>query len=107
MRYGYIATGIIAAIILCWCGWDALTPPTQIRTAPQVEVHEAPKPPRLFASPPEPREIIDLSSIFEPVSDEDRVPTLTELELVGYYTDPPKPSEPGWLGNLFKAEPEE
>ena len=34
------------------------------------------------------------------------MPTLTELELVGYYTDPPKPSEPGWLGNLFKAEPE-
>ena len=33
MHYGYIATGIIAAIILCWCGWDALTPPTQIRTA--------------------------------------------------------------------------
>jgi hypothetical protein len=104
MRHGYIAAGVVVVIAACWVGWNSLTP-TPKTTAPVVAVSEGPKPPRTFASRPKPPEVIDLSRIFEPVADEDRAPSLSELELVGFFPAPAQPRGPNWLTELFKTAP--
>ena len=95
MRHGYWLLGVVAAVTLCWCGWDSLAPTPEPSSLPVANLsHAIPTPPRQFVTPPEPPEVIDISSAFAPIAEEDRVATVNELLLVGY-----TPSV--WLGNLF------